>query len=52
MNATNLQKRKVNISLLFQWSMFFPLILFVSLLGGAINGVISVFQQAERDILN
>lgn len=46
------KKYTINMALLLNWIIFFPMILFIAIITGAIQGVNKVLKQAEVDILD
>jgi hypothetical protein len=45
-----LPKKKINWGMFFQWFIFFPIILLIAVISGAVDGFIKTFKQAEKDV--
>jgi hypothetical protein len=47
---TIMKKKNVNLLMVMQWVVFLPLLLPISMLTGAMEGIKKVFEQANEDI--
>lgn len=45
-----MKKKNVNLLMVMQWVVFLPLLLPISMLTGAMEGIKKVFEQANADI--
>ncbi len=45
-----MKKKSVNLLMVIQWAIFLPMLLPVSILTGAMEGIKKVFEQANEDI--
>jgi SNF family Na+-dependent transporter len=45
-----MKKKNVNLLMVLQWVVFLPLLLPISMLTGAMEGIKKVFEQANEDI--
>ncbi|MFT6204104.1 MAG: SNF family Na+-dependent transporter [Spirosomataceae bacterium] len=45
-----MKKKSVNLLMVLQWVVFLPLLLPISMLTGAMEGIKKVFEQANEDI--
>lgn len=45
-----MKKKNVNLLMVMQWVVFLPLLLPISMLTGAMEGIKKVFEQANEDI--
>lgn len=45
-----MKKKNVNLLMVMQWLVFLPLLLPISMLTGAMEGIKKVFEQANEDI--
>jgi len=45
-----MKKKNVNLLMVLQWVVFLPLLLPISILTGAMEGIKKVFEQANEDI--
>lgn len=49
-HLTIMKKKNVNLLMVLQWVVFLPLLLPISMLTGAMEGIKKVFEQANEDI--